>query len=382
MASLVKHYSDVTGKWERCTDTSGRCPYTRHRPDTKALDAALDNLPAFYEDVSDTALAQFMGKPVPVGPDPKFFPISKSNRGTSTFHAMRHKLEGHIREDVVAKMLPAGQVLGGTIKADISYIDENGKLVYASVKGGSKWQLMLYGKNRLTETETGKNDGDFINGKNADMSGFLTKEIDCFPEDWSTYEADKKEVKELLSKMGQEDVDKALKGKNNSYVSSKNKLQQVTSEFATSLQDKKNLRRFLEKAMFDNDSCQKFIVVKNHKVYTFDKKYVLDTLTKSFTAETSNAGRRKDDYNVDGQKVVLKADFQSRPSKAAPEGRTVSNNVLEVEIRNDSAQHYREVRLNLIGAKAFSLLSKKLADGSLPYTVQDIPTKKQTPATK
>jgi hypothetical protein len=240
---------------------------------------------------------------------------------------------------------------------------------------------MLYGKNRLTETSSGKNDDDFINGRNKDMSGFLTREIDAFPEDWNTYSADKTEVKTLLSQMSQEEVYNRL-GENNSYISSKMKLQKVTEEFAANLNDKANLRKFLEKSMFDNDSCQKFIVVKNNKVHIFEKQHVLDTLTSALSADVSSAGRRKDDYNVGGQKVVLKADFTTRPTQKNPEGSVKTNNVLEVEIRNDSAQHYREVRLNLLGAKAFALLTQPTTDGVKPYKVLDIPQHQQSQATK
>lgn len=377
MASIIKHFSDITQKWEQCHDRTGRCPYSQHEPDLSVFDKKLDTV----KQPTDEEIRKFMGQTIPA---PNLQPAQQSasngNRGSTAVNASVQKIEGHVRESIVEGLIPDARVLGGTIKADIEYI-ENGKLLRASVKGGSKWQLMLYGKNRLTETATGKNDNDFINGRNADMSGFLTKEIDCFPEDWKTYEKDKSTVKEMLKTHTQEQIATKL-GNTNEYINSKIKLQKVTEEFASNLSDKKNLRKFLEKAMFDNDSCQKFIVVKNHKIYTFDKEYVLNTLTDAFTPETSNAGRRKDDYNVDGQKVVLKADFKSRPSKAHPEGKTVSNNVLEVEIRNDSAQHYREVRLNLLGAKAFTLLSKTQADGSKPYTVIDIPERLHSNATK
>jgi len=57
-----------------------------------------------------------------------------------------------------------------------------------------------------------------------------------------------------------------------------------------------------------------------------------------------------EDYNVDGQKTLLKY--------AKVEGK--DKNIVELEVRNDSPAHYRELRFNMYSVDTLSILISEL----------------------
>jgi hypothetical protein len=96
----------------------------------------------------------------------------------------------------------------------------------------------------------------------------------------------------------------------------------------------------------------------------FSRSDVLKVLADELSPANSRAGHVPEDYNVDGQKVLL------RYSKGDKD-----KNIVEIEIRNDSEQHYREVRFNMYSKDFLALLlgenadleSKKIRDGIILY---------------
>jgi hypothetical protein len=69
---------------------------------------------------------------------------------------------------------------------------------------------------------------------------------------------------------------------------------------------------------------------------------------------TSNAGLVPEDFNVAGQKTLLV--YETRPD--------TTKNIVEIEIRNDSETHYRQVRFNMKSKDALVLLVGNLQEKS------------------
>lgn len=202
-----------------------------------------------------------------------------------------------------------------TAKKDV--IDSRG-YSYSVKSGEKKWQIFLYGKKRFESDYTFRG-----------MNGIGQLFIDCiesFPELRSDYLKDKRRFKE--------------------------KLQAPMRKLREKLGEKRLLAAFIDKSMFNSGEVN-FLVVKDTKnFHVFWGRDVVDTLTESFAVENSKA---KTKNQMDDQKVIFKVS-----------GRTYG----EIEMRNDSEIHYREVKfwldknltLNLLKSKVkpFKKLNKKL----------------------
>lgn len=269
--------------------------------------------------------------------------MSDGYRGSSSAQASAYKKQGHADEITFSRLI------GGVVKTE----DHTGKTDVIgpdnktyTVKGAQKkWQIFLYGYERL------KTDEDF---KNMDGIGQLfLASLDCFPVEYEKYHQDKKVCKQILaSYVSKNPEQKALKDEDklselipegNDYFGSKLRLKEVTGNLKKKLLDEKNLRLFLDKAIFNLAEVDRIAIKKNAIFLVFEKNDVLDILSQSFTIENSSAGNRKTDLNVDGQKILM----------------TYDTNVVEIEIRNDSVKHYRQLRFNMLKDKALALLESK-----------------------
>jgi hypothetical protein len=262
-------------------------------------------------------------------------------RAPSSKISSEKKLSGHRREQNYASLI-GGKVIGGTQKGDVK--DKNGDL--HSVKSGKKWQVFLYGYNRIC---------------NSSYLSILQPCLDAFPEDSNQYFEDRikciafKEAyveahgRNATKSLSNNDVAKHLGA--NTYVESKNQLATTTSSTCNTLNNKANLRNFLDEALFNNDEV-KYLAIKDSTYKkdglfkVFAKEDVLDILTAKLFPSVSIAGRVPVDYNVAGQKTLLCYKKTARQTK----------NIVEIEIRNDSSVHYRQVRFNMYSKDALSLL--------------------------
>ena len=89
---------------------------------------------------------------------------------------------------------------------------------------------------------------------------------------------------------------------------------------------------------------------EKEKFLIFDKSDVLDIFDENLKAENSVAGNGIDDINLDGQKTIIK----------------YKTNIVELEIRNDSKLHYRQVRFNMKREKALTLFKQRLIEVNSP----------------
>jgi hypothetical protein len=262
-------------------------------------------------------------------------------RGSSSSQASEYKLKGHKDEVEFANLIDgSNETDDATGKTDV--IGKDGKKY--TVKGGKKkWQIFLYGEERF------KNDLDF-----QSMNGIGQLLIEClnsFPPNYNVYKEDKAVCKKILLDYSKDnpyalkDLDKLkqLLPSNNTYFSSKISLSKYTSLLKSKFEDRNNLRLFLDKAIFNMIEVDRLAIKQDNFFLVFEKKDVLDIFANFFSVENSVGGNIPTDLNIDGQKVLFK----------------YKTNVVEIEIRNDSVIHYRQVRFNMLREKALDLIKEK-----------------------
>ena len=270
-------------------------------------------------------------------------------RAASSKISSEKKLGGHKNEDEFASLI-SGMVIKGTQKGDVE--DQEGFLY--SVKSGKKWQVFLYGFERISSSK---------------YLQVLQPCLEAFPKDSDTYFKDRISViafkeryvemhgKEKAKKLSNDEVVDIL-GKNE-YIISKNKLAKATDEVHNLLKNKSFLQDFLDEALFNNKEVS-YLAIKDttYRKYdafkVFKRKDVLDILYSELFPATSKAGNVPEDFNVSGQKTLLCYKTKNGTQK----------NIVEIEIRNDSGTHYRQVRFNMYSRDALTLLLSKLEKNS------------------
>jgi len=105
---------------------------------------------------------------------------------TSTDAALK-KIGGHLHEYDFAEIIGGEVNKGG--QTDKKDVVDNKHRVY-SVKGGTWWQVFLYGRARFESNTAFKGLGN--------LSPLMTKCIDAFPVDWDEYQKNKMQAKENL----------------------------------------------------------------------------------------------------------------------------------------------------------------------------------------
>ena len=168
--------------------------------------------------------------------------------------------------------------------------------------------------------------------------------------------------------LSNESVNKILG--DNTYIDAKRNLAKATPDVVNRLKDKIYLNKFLGEAIFNNEEVTFLAIMdstykKNNSFNFFSKEYVLETLCREVTPAISKAGNVPQDYNVSGQKTLLRY-FKD-------DGKT--KNIAEIEIRADSASKYRSVRFNMYSRDVLYLLiersnnlpRKKIAKNAIAY---------------
>lgn len=228
-------------------------------------------------------------------------------RAMTSDKASRVKRQGHLDAIQFAEVLGVGKEFKSEPQAKRDVIDSYG-YAYSVKSGEKKWQIFLYAKKRFEE------DFEF---KAINKLGDLFLEcINCFPEDRKDYIKNKIYYKNCL----------------------KNPMEKLCNE----LQNKDILSAFLNKSIFNSGEVH-FLVVKDGKLFhVFWQKDVIDILKTNYTVENSKARNKN---QIDKQKVVFKVN-----------GKTHG----EIEIRNDSNIHYREVKFWLDKVKTLNLLQNSI----------------------
>jgi len=178
-----------------------------------------------------------------------------------------------------------------------------------SVKSGQKkWQLFLYGLSRFQSDDAFR----VMNG----IGDLLIECINCFPALFSDYQADK--------------------------LAAKEKLRVHMKALLEKLSEKSRLRAFFNKSLFNGGEVN-YLTVKDSGVFhVFLNDDVINVLNGNLTVANSKALRQGD---VAEQKVLFKYK---------------GINLAELEMRNDSEIHYREVRFNAYKPRFMELLLDKI----------------------
>lgn len=234
-------------------------------------------------------------------------PRIKKTRASSSDEARRYRQQGH--DDALRFALAIGLTADykNDPQAKKDVIDLSGDA--HSVKSGKKkWQIFLYGINRF------KNDAIF-----SVMDGIgqlLVECIESFPETYEEYSVNK--------------------------VASKEKLKIPMKALAEKLKDKTRLRAFITKSIFNGGEVNYLTVFENEKFHVFWAREVEQIMADNL--EITNSQARQTGQFSD-QKVVFRFE---------------NTNLAELEMRNDSQTHYREIRFNMVKPKAMRLLYSKI----------------------
>jgi hypothetical protein len=238
--------------------------------------------------------------------------IARIKRALTTEMARIVRQRGHNDATEFAMSIGLLQGYANDISAKKDVIDPSGD-AHSVKSGNKKWQIFLYGSTRF------KNDDAFavMNGVGA----LLSLCIGAFPDKFEQYERDKDAAKDRL----------------------REPMRLISAKF----QDKARLRAFLNKSIFNGGEVNYLTVKDGDKFHVFLNKDVIDVFGDSLEVCNSRA------ISVN-QKPEQKVLFRFN-----------GINLGELEMRNDSAIHYRQVRFNMIKPKVMSLLF-----GRIPKTSQ------------
>lgn len=233
---------------------------------------------------------------------------TRKRRAMTSEKARRVKSAGHEAEKEFADLV-VGQIYLGTRKKDVIDAQNN---IHSIKSGEKKWQIFLYGKKRF-----------------EDSIGFLGASffVDCiesFPEARENYLKDKIKYKSSLQhKMC------------------------VLKDFLTNTNPiflHSNKLIFLKEAIFHSSEVDYFTVKENDLFHVFDANEVIKTIDDSTIVANSKAIQSD---QMDDQKIIFKL-FDKNIT------------IGEIEMRNDSEVHYRQVKFWMDREKTLALLKDKI----------------------
>lgn len=230
----------------------------------------------------------------------------RRKRALSSEEARRVRQQGHNDALQFALELGLTRDYENDRQAKKDVIDPSGD-AHSLKSGLKKWQIFLYRRERFI------NDSAFIlmNG----IGALLVECIDAFPESFEAYVLDK--------------------------TAAKMKLQDPMTRLAERLRAPGRLKGFILKAIFNGGEVNYLTVKHQGKFHVFHNTDVANVFGEF---EVCNSLARKEG-DIPNQKVLL---------------RWNGVNVGEIEMRNDSAIHYREIRFNMIKPRAMELLFSKI----------------------
>jgi len=231
----------------------------------------------------------------------------RRRRALSSEDARRIRQRGHDDAKQFAQSIGLSSDYQNDIRAKKDVIDPSGDA--HSVKSGEKkWQIFLYGLGRFWADDT----FGAMNG----IGDTLAACINAFPSDFRAYQRNKAAAKE--------------------------RLRRPMRKLAELLQDKRILRAFLNKSLFNAGEVN-YLSVKHEGVFhVFLNQDVIQVFSDNLEVCNSRA-------RTAGQTPEQKVLFRYN-----------GLNLGELEMRNDGPVHYREVRFNMIKPKVMELLFSQI----------------------
>lgn len=232
-----------------------------------------------------------------------------AKRGLSSEDARKIRQKGHDDAFEFAKLIGLESEYLNDIVSKKDVVDLSGD-AHSVKSGNKKWQLFLYSINRFRED-------DFFQTMNG-IGQLLIKCIEAFPINFNDYLSNKEQAKE--------------------------KCRVPMRELKKLLQEKRRVKSFINKAMFNGGEVN-YLTVLHDKIYhVFLNKDVVNVFADAVVVENSQARSSK---HFPEQKVIFKYN---------------GTNIAELEMRNDSLIHYRQIRFNMIKPKMMSLLFEKIPE--------------------
>lgn len=226
----------------------------------------------------------------------------------STEKAREVRAKGHIDALEFAHLIGLQTDYQNNPQAKKDVVDPGGDT--HSVKSGTKrWQIFLYSRNRFD------NDDAFLSMNGIGQA--IIACIDVFPNTFIEYQNNKQFYKDnLRSQMV------ALKDL---------------------LKEKRRVRTFLNKSIFNGGEVNYLTVKHNGAYHVFFSKDVIDAMANNLVITNSEAKR---DNETSEQKVLFKFN---------------NHNLGELEIRNSGENHYKEVLFVMNKLKVLELLFNQIA---------------------
>jgi len=234
-------------------------------------------------------------------------------RAMSSEQARQVRQAGHNDAKEFAKLIGLPNDYQNDAKAKKDVIDLSGDA--HSVKSGKKkWQIFLYSHRRF--------DKDIIFKRLNGLGQLFLDCLDVFPDSFEEYQSNKAKYKNLLSpKM------LVLKEK---------------------LENKDTLEAFFDKSFFNAGEVQYLTIKNENEFYVFHRDDVLNILRTKIKVVNS---KKRQAGQFDNQKVVFKV-INSDNTKFITIG--------EIEMRNDSPVHYREIKFWMRKDLTFNLLKNNI----------------------
>lgn len=233
----------------------------------------------------------------------------RRRRAMTSDGARTVRAAGHAAEEEFTSLI-GGTIYSSARKKDV--IDKRGDI--HSVKSGKKkWQIFLYSEWRLRQ------DIDFQGAK------LLIRCINSFPEARVDYLADK--------------------------IRFKRRLQPTMRKLKDFLSNANNKIVFFKKAFLNNGEVDYFTPKDGNIFRIFDGNEVIEVISNSTYVVNSEARREGE---MDDQKVVFKLNNDD-------------TTIGEIEMRNDSDIHYREVKFWMDREKTLNLLKSKIRSERQKY---------------
>jgi len=233
--------------------------------------------------------------------------VFRKNRGLSSDDARYVRQRGHDDAKEFASLIGLPNDYRNDLKAKKDVIDPSGDA--HSVKSGKvKWQIFLYGLSRFETDDAWK----AMNG----IGQLLAVCIKSFPTRFEEYEKDK--------------------------TTAKQKLRGPMTELAELLHENYRLRAFINKSMFNGGEVNYLTVKEDGIFHVFLNTDVIDVISNNVSVTNSQA---RNEDQISDQKIILKYN---------------NKNLAEIEMRNDSEVHYREIRFNMMKPRMMELLFKKI----------------------
>jgi len=228
-------------------------------------------------------------------------------RAMTSEQARKVRQKGHDDAREFAKLIGLKSDYKNDPKAKKDVIDLSGDA--HSVKSGKKkWQIFLYSLSRF------ENDTIFkrLNG----LGQLLLKCLKVFPDSFEDYKKDKQKYKNMLRR--------------------------PMKELKQKLQIKDTLRVFLEKSFFNAGEVTYLTIKNDNSFHVFHSRDVVKILTDNIIVKNSKGE----------QKVI----FKIKNTKKQTLSRFPYITIGEIEVRNDSTMHYREIKFWMSKKKTFTLL--------------------------